>query len=306
MTRYRAGRSLRVGGGSCTAPAFRLIHDETVKTLRSPSQARAALLSARGRIVLVPTMGALHDGHLALLREGRRLAGRQGTLVASIFVNPLQFGPREDFSRYPRPAARDRALCRETGVDLLFAPSPAAMYEPDFSTFVEELSLSTGLCGASRPGHFRGVCTVVLKLFNLLRPEVGVFGEKDWQQMAIIRRMVRDLDLPVRIVGVPTVREPDGLALSSRNRYLTSSERAEAPELRAALLAAAARAGESPGRLRQQVRRALAKKTDARIDYVEVVDPGTLATLKKRQPRMLIAAAVYFGTTRLIDNVLVP
>jgi len=291
------------GRDSCTLPPFQIRHETPLKVVRSPSHAQQELRRVRSRIVLVPTMGALHAGHFALLREGRRLAGRNGTLVASIFVNPLQFGPREDFSHYPRPMARDQEICRTAGVNLLFAPKE--FYASDHSTFIEETALSAGLCGASRPGHFRGVCTVVLKLFHLLRPEIALFGEKDYQQLAIMRRMTRDLDLDIRIVGVPIVREPDGLAFSSRNRYLSPDERASAPLLHRALVSAAQAKGESPARLRQRVRRVLAGSGHARIDYVEVVDPDTLAPLRQTQPRMLMAAAVFFGTTRLIDNILI-
>src|SRR5882757_4467294 len=169
----------------------------------------------------VPTMGYLHAGHLSLIERARRLVGKSGKIVVSIFVNPTQFGPKEDFSRYPRPFAADKALCAAFGVDLIFHPTPPEIYPEGFSTYVEETTVSTLLCGASRPGHFRGVCTVVLKLFQIIRPQIAVFGLKDFQQCAVIRRVVRDLDLPVRIVAAETVREPDGLALSSRNQYLT-------------------------------------------------------------------------------------
>jgi len=256
-------------------------------------------------------MGALHEGHLALLHRARALAGKKGSVAASIFVNPTQFGPKEDFSRYPRPIREDTALCREAGVDLLFAPTPAGMYPGDFSTWVDENLLSQTLCGASRPGHFRGVCTVVTKLFHLLGPEIAVFGKKDAQQLAIIRRMVRDLDFPIQIVGVETVREPDGLALSSRNRYLTPEERAQAPVLRQALLeakkmamSAAATGGKAtPAQLGRLIARRIGTAPLARIDYVEVVDAGTLGPPGPGCRRLLAAVAVFFGNTRLIDNV---
>ncbi len=251
-------------------------------------------------------MGALHAGHAKLIAHARRLAGTRGRVVVSIFVNPTQFGPNEDFSRYPRRWAADKQLCAAHGADLVFRPTPEAMYPADYSTFVEETSVSTTLCGASRPGHFRGVCTVVLKLFQILRPGLAVFGLKDFQQCAVIRRMVRDLDLPVRIVPVPTVREADGLALSSRNRYLSPEERAQAPVLRAALLAAqkAWRRGEtSATRLRQLMTRTISTAPLARIDYVEAADATTLQPIVHVRGNSVLAVAVFFGTTRLIDNV---
>lgn len=252
-------------------------------------------------------MGALHAGHLALVKKARRAAGPRGSVAVSIFVNPAQFGPAEDFSRYPRPLARDMALCREHGVDALFLPSPAAMYAPDHSTWVDEESLSAGLCGGSRPGHFRGVCTVVLKLFHILAPDAAVFGEKDAQQLAVIRRMARDLNLAVKILSLPTVREPDGLALSSRNQYLSTEERAQAPVLRRALLAAA---GVTPGArenraafLQKKVSAMISTAPLARIDYVQVLDAETLGPPDRRSSRLFIACAVFFGKTRLIDNI---
>jgi pantoate--beta-alanine ligase len=254
-------------------------------------------------------MGALHRGHLALIDQGRRLAGKRGLLAVSLFVNPMQFGPAEDFSRYPRPFARDRRLCAEHGVDLIFHPSPRQMYAEDHSIVVEETSLSTGLCGASRPGHFRGVCTVVLKLFNILRPSIAVFGEKDYQQLAIMRRMVRDLNLPVRIVAGKTVRERDGLALSSRNQYLTQGERADAPLIRRGLqeAAAAVRGGlTDPAGVRQVVADRIGKSTHARIDYIEIVNARSLAPLARAGRGSVIATAVFFGRTRLIDNIYIP
>ncbi len=251
-------------------------------------------------------MGALHAGHAALIDRARRLAGTRGLVVVSIFVNPTQFGPGEDLSRYPRPFAADRQLCAEHGVDLLFHPAASEIYRADFSTFVEEQNVSASLCGASRPGHFRGVCTVVLKLFNIVVPDIAVFGQKDYQQCAVIRRMARDLDLPVHIVAVPTVRERDGLALSSRNAYLTPDERAQAPVIRRALLAAqqTARSGESSAvRLQRIVAGEIQKMPAARIDYIEVVDAESIQSVEKTTARCVIAAAIFFGTTRLIDNI---
>lgn len=257
-------------------------------------------------------MGALHTGHAALIREARTLAGSKGSVAVSIFVNPTQFGPREDLAAYPRPWEKDRALCIKLGVDLVFRPEPAAVYAPDHSIFVEENRLSNVLCGASRPGHFRGVCTVVAKLFLMFQPDIAVFGEKDWQQLAIIRRMVRDLNFRVRIAGVPTVREADGLACSSRNAYLSPEQRAAAPVLRRALLAAAKRVGESGpdappitrARLIAAISKEIMKAPEASIDYVDIVNPVTLEPVSRITELTLAAVAVRFGSTRLIDNIL--
>ncbi len=281
-----------------------------MKTVRSPVAAARLAGSGPHPIVLVPTMGALHEGHLSLICHAKILAGRKGCVWVSVFVNPVQFGPGEDFSRYPRPFARDARLCREAGADVLFAPKPTGMYAPDHSVFVEESRLSAGLCGASRSGHFRGVCTVVAKLFHLTRADIAVFGEKDWQQLAVIRRMVRDLDFPVRIAAAPTIREPDGLAMSSRNAYLATEERAQAPVLRRALLAARERllsGGSLPAsRLVQSVIRDISRRPLAVVDYVEVVDADTLAPLRCAEHNVLVAVAVRFGKTRLIDNIHIP
>lgn len=255
-------------------------------------------------MVLVPTMGALHDGHAALVRCARKLAGENGSVVVSVFVNPIQFGPREDFSKYPRSWAHDLKICRAGGADLVFRPSVDQMYRDDRSVVVEENSLSRSLCGASRPGHFRGVCTVVAKLFLILRPDIAIFGEKDWQQLAIIRRMVRDLDFPVRIVGHPTIREPDGLAMSSRNDYLTADERAVAPGIYAALKMAveAKRAGD----ILKAGRRRIEQIPGAKIDYLELVDAETIEPVRKFSRPMRLAVAVFLGKARLIDNIAVP
>lgn len=248
-------------------------------------------------------MGALHDGHAALIRRARQLAGRKGAVVVSIFVNPIQFGPKEDLANYPRPWKNDLAVSRSCGADWIFAPSVDEVYAPDRSVFVEEDSLSGHLCGASRPGHFRGVCTVVAKLFLMLQPDVAVFGEKDWQQLAIIRRMVRDLNFPVRIVGHKTVREADGLAKSSRNAYLTPAERSAAPGLQAALRGAAEK--KSPAAIMAFARRTIEKILGARIDYVELVDAETLQPARHLRRPMRLAAAVFLGKARLIDNIAV-
>lgn len=250
-------------------------------------------------------MGALHRGHASLLQRARRHAGARGTVVVSIFVNPTQFGPNEDYSRYPRALTADRELCAAHGADLLFLPSADEMYGPDFSTWVTEEKMSASLCGASRPGHFRGVCTVVLKLLQITNPDAAVFGLKDFQQWVIVDRMARDLNLPVRIVPAQTVREPDGLALSSRNRYLSATERAQAPILFQALREAreAFRAGErSAARLRRKMIETIATAPAARVDYVEIAHARTLQRVETVERNCVIALAVFFGTTRLIDN----
>src|SRR5881396_63352 len=253
--------------------------------------------------VLVPTMGALHKAHLELIRVAREQAGRDGEVAASIFVNPLQFEPGSDFENYPRPESTDEKLCADAGANLLFRPRE--MYFDDRSVYVEETQLSAGLCGTSRPGHFRGVCTVVAKLFNLLAPTAAVFGEKDYQQLAIIRRMVRDLNFPIEVIGVPTVREADGLALSSRNQYLSADERAAAPVLYKAMLRVkelAADGENSVDKLIDAARSVIASAKDARIDYISIVDAENLQPLETLRPNALIALAVFIGKTRLIDN----
>ena len=259
------------------------------------------------RCVLVPTMGALHRGHLELIRIAREVSGKDGEVVVSVFVNPLQFAPGGDYDKYPRPEKQDEELCRNAGVNILFRPSPAEMYFNDASVTVEENSLSNTLCGKSRPGHFRGVCTVVTKLFHIVAPQGAIFGEKDFQQLAIIRRMVRDLNFPIEIIGAPTVRESDGLACSSRNQYLSPEERAQAPVLRAALLEGARLVAEgetSVQKIISAARKIIESAPLARIDYLELVNSGTLQPVETIQPNSLIATAVYFGQTRLIDNIL--
>lgn len=255
-------------------------------------------------------MGALHEGHAALIRRARQLAdkaGKNGRVVVSIFVNPTQFGPKEDLSKYPRPFSQDQALCKREGVDLLFHPTPSEMYADGASITVSESRLSSGLCGTSRSGHFDGVCTVVNMLFQIMRPTVAIFGEKDWQQLAIIRRMVRDLKMPIKIIGHPTVREEDGLALSSRNLLLTPEARALAPRIYQALIETAmeAEAGEvSVAKLRKGLLKDLAAIPGAAVDYVEIVNEETLEALKKLEPTVKIRGlvAVKLGGVRLIDN----
>lgn len=277
-----------------------------MKVVRSPGALRRWRKSAAAPVILVPTMGALHSGHEVLVRRARRLAGKAGCVVVSVFVNPTQFGPKEDFTNYPRTLAADRALCQRAGADLIFAPPAAAMYAPDHSAWIDEEKLSAGLCGASRPGHFRGVCTVVAKLFHLVQPDQAVFGEKDWQQLAIIRRMVRDLNFPVRIVGVATVRERDGLAMSSRNRYLTPAEREVAARIPAALRRAATDAGAGASVARLAAREIRRNVPGARVDYVEAFDAETLEPLQDRRRPGRLASAVFLGKARLIDNVPLP
>jgi len=254
--------------------------------------------------VLVPTMGALHKAHLQLIRIAREHAGSDGEVALSIFVNPLQFEPGSDYERYPRLENADENFCREAGVNLLFRPPPAEMYFDDRSTFVDETSLSSALEGKSRPGHFWGVCTVVAKLFNILAPNAAVFGEKDFQQLAIVRRMVRDLNFNVDIIAVPTVREEDGLACSSRNQYLNLEERKQATVLHKALLAAANASEKSARGIFDLARKMIGEAPLARIDYVELVDAETLQPVEMVRPNSLLALAVFFGKTRLIDNIL--
>jgi pantoate--beta-alanine ligase len=268
---------------------------------------RRAVREARGRgrtVGLVPTMGALHAGHQSLIEVARR---GTGFVVVSIFVNPTQFGPHEDFHQYPRPLAEDLDLCARTGVDLVFHPDAATMYPPAYRTYVEVTGLQDVLCGASRPGHFRGVATVVLKLLNQVQPDRVYFGQKDAQQVRIIQQLVRDLDVPVEVVVCPIVREADGLALSSRNRYLDASQRREATVLHRALEEARARiqAGERDGEvLRRLLADRIASTPGAALDYAAVVDADTLAPAARLHGPTLLALAVKFGQTRLIDNLL--
>ncbi|MBX9581515.1 MAG: pantoate--beta-alanine ligase [Gemmataceae bacterium] len=269
------------------------------------AEVRAAVAAARrgGAVIgLVPTMGALHAGHAALIRAARANAG---FVVVSVFVNPTQFGPREDFAKYPRTLEADRRVCADAGADLIWAPTAADMYPPGFATSVEVTGLQDTLEGASRPGHFRGVCTVVAKLLNAVGPDLAVFGAKDYQQAAVIRRMVADLNMPAAVRVEPTVRGPDGLALSSRNRYLSADERAAAPGIYKALVAARDRAaaGERDiGVLESRLLADLAAVPGGRVDYARVVDADTLGPLTTLDRPAAALVAVYFGSTRLIDN----
>jgi len=275
---------------------------EIVETIagvrRHVAQARRRALAVR----LVPTMGALHAGHASLIEAARRGGGY---VVVSIFVNPTQFGPNEDFDRYPRDLEADADLCRRLGVDLVFAPSAAEMYPRPNLTWVDVEKITEPLCGASRPGHFRGVATVCTKLFNIVRPDVAYFGQKDAQQAVVIRRMVADLNLPLEVVICPIVREPDGLAMSSRNRYLDGGQRRDATLLYQALCAARRRFDQGEravDRLTETMREVLARSPAVDVEYAEIVDAETLEPLTTVDRRVLAALAVRIGSTRLIDN----
>lgn len=260
---------------------------------------------AKRRIGFVPTMGCLHAGHLSLVKLARQHADQ---VVVSIFVNPIQFLPGEDLSRYPRPFEQDMALCREVGVDVVFHPEEGRLYAPGHSVYVEETSLSRGLCGTSRPGHFRGVTTVVAKLFNIVLPDVAVFGQKDAQQARIIQKMVKDLDFPVEIILGPIVREPDGLAMSSRNRYLSQAERRDALCLSRALHEAgeAVTGGErSWNKVRAVMESVITSAQSARIDYIECVDNTSMEPVARLDRPVLVALAIWVGNTRLIDNAVI-
>ncbi len=279
--------------------------DIPFEVFRTPAamRARAEDLRRDGRrIAVVPTMGALHEGHLALIRYAR---ARADVVILTIFVNPTQFGPNEDLSRYPRDEAGDLAKARPAGIDLAFCPTPESMYGNAAQTFVEVRALQQPLCGASRPGHFAGVATIVTKLFHITQPHLAVFGEKDYQQLAIIRRMVRDLDFGIEIASVPIVREADGLALSSRNAYLSAEQRTAALALSKGLAAAEAafEAGErATDKLLAAARAPIEAEPQARIDYVELRDADELTPLARVERKAVLAMAVFVGTTRLIDN----
>lgn len=276
-----------------------------MKIARDIQTVREIVREARsvGReIGFVPTMGALHAGHVSLIEAARR----DGTFaVVSIFVNPTQFGPKEDFSSYPRDEAGDLAKCEQAGAGLVFMPPIEAMYPPGAETTVHVAKLTDTLCGPRRPGHFDGVATVVTKLFNIVQPDRAYFGEKDAQQLAVIRRMTRDLDLPIEIVGCPTVREADGLAMSSRNAYLSPAERAQAPCLHRSLCLAReqiARGETNPEAVLSAMREFILAAGPAEIEYVSIVDPETVQPVERIARHVLIALAVRIGRTRLIDN----
>jgi pantoate--beta-alanine ligase len=274
------------------------------------------------RIGFVPTMGYLHAGHLSLVQRVRQAVGKRGVVVVSIYVNPTQFGPKEDFSKYPRDLKRDLKLCQGAGVDVVFTPTDREMYAvgpsrrddrtaqravpTHFSTYVVERSLSQTMEGAARPTHFNGVTTVVAKLFHLVQPDVAVFGQKDFQQAAIIKRMVADLNFPVKIIVAPTMREPDGLAMSSRNKYLTGGLRRQATVLWCAIQVARVAVGKSKtfpaAKLKAAVKKLVECEPDAKLDYVEFFEPDTLAPVAKVTRGTQMALAVFVGQTRLIDN----
>ncbi len=265
---------------------------------------RAALRSVRKSetsIGFVPTMGALHEGHVSLMQAARR---EQGFVVVSIFVNPTQFAPHEDLQKYPRPRERDLALCRDAGVDLVFYPTVAEMYPAGAATFVTVETLTNAWEGAIRPGHFRGVTTVVAKLLHIVPAAVAYFGQKDYQQQAVIRQMVRDLDLPIEIRTCATIRDPDGLAMSSRNAYLSPAERQAGLCLSRALNFGASRYGEGafPADIAADMQARIASEPGVDLDYATVVDPVTLMEVKERQPQVVALVACRIGTTRLIDN----
>lgn len=257
--------------------------------------------------VLVATMGSLHEGHLALIHRARQIAGTEGVVILSLFVNPTQFDQADDLRHYPRALEQDLALCKKHGVDIVFAPESGDIYHSDHSVTVTESSLSQRLCGASRPGHFDGVCTVVLKLFNLTQPDIAIFGKKDYQQLAIIRRMVRDLNIPISIEGVETVREQSGLALSSRNQRLSQHQRSDAQRIRRALLAAktAHQQGEKSAQSLLNIVSDIIESSelDVEIDYLELLDQDDLQPVETLSSPAIIATAVFYEQVRLIDNI---
>jgi pantoate--beta-alanine ligase len=258
------------------------------------------------KIGLVPTMGYLHAGHLSLVQRARKLVGKKGKVAVSIYVNPTQFGPKEDLSRYPRDLKRDLKLLREGGADVVFVPSNEEMYPGGYSTYIVEENLSRLMEGASRPGHFRGVATVVAKLFNIAQPDVAVFGAKDFQQTAVIKRMTRDLNFPVTIDIAPTFREPDGLAMSSRNKYLEGDLRRQGVVLWRAIQRAQAIVKKSPvpaKKLKAELKRLIESEPAPKLDYVEFFDPETLLPVAKVTRGTHMALAVFVGKARLIDNV---
>ncbi len=279
-----------------------LTHPPVINTIAEMRTTLAAARQAGKTIGFVPTMGALHAGHAALIRTART---RTDFVVVSIFVNPTQFGPNEDLDKYPRTLDADRQLCAAVGTDAIFAPSPKEMYPDGFSTFVEVHGLQDVLCGLSRPGHFRGVATVVLKLFNIIEPFAAFFGQKDAQQASIIRRMVRDLDVAVKVEVLPTIREADGLAMSSRNRYLDPQQRQQAAGLFRALEAVrtmVASGERDVTHLESHLASQIATLSAASLDYAKILDAESLRPIEKLERPALAALAVFFGSTRLIDN----
>jgi len=271
-----------------------------VRTIADFNKSKQELTAPLG---FVPTMGYLHEGHLFLVRRAR---AENASVAVSIFVNPTQFGPKEDFTQYPRDPERDLALLEKAGTDIVFMPSAAEMYPPGFDSWVEVGRLAEKLEGAARPGHFRGVATVVAKLFNIVRPDKAYFGQKDAQQLAVIKKMANDLDMGIEVIAVPTVREPDGLAMSSRNTYLNTEERKQAVVLYQALTLAQRlyAGGEKDAKvIREQMTALIGQQPLAGIEYISIADAGTLDELDKVKPPALVSMAVRFGKTRLIDNV---
>jgi pantoate--beta-alanine ligase len=276
-----------------------------IKSIAQMQRSALSLKRSGKTIGLVPTMGALHEGHLSLIRKAR---AENKIVIVSIFVNPIQFSPNEDFQRYPRPFKQDSSLCRQENVDYIFFPSARQMYPEGFKSYVEVRELGDGLCGAMRPGHFRGVTTVVSKLFNITQPDRAYFGQKDAQQAAIIDRMTKDLDFPCAVRILPVVRESDGLAMSSRNRYLSVKERGQATVLSAALRRARQLVNQgvrSPEVITSGIASAIKNAKSARIEYIKIVDARTLKPVERIRGKALIALAVRFGKTRLIDNIIV-
>jgi pantoate--beta-alanine ligase len=284
-------------GAWCLEFYMKVIH--TIEQMREWS----VLQKRSGRkIVFVPTMGALHEGHLSLMREGKR---RGDALAVSIYVNPTQFGPNEDLNKYPRTLEEDLAKSKEAGADAVFLPSDEEIYPLGFQTYVNVEKITMNLCGASRPAHFKGVTTVVAKLFNIVQPHIAIFGKKDYQQLVVIRKMVRDLDMPVEIIGCPIVREPDGLAMSSRNKYLSPKERIAALSLNRSLKHAEelVAAGETRAEaVRACVKETIAREKLVRIDYAKIADAETLEDISKIDRPAVLALAAFVGNTRLIDN----
>lgn len=285
--------------------SFELYKMQILGDIKAAREGVQSFLSTGNLVGLVPTMGALHDGHLSLVRAAKARCRR---VVVTIFVNPTQFGPKEDFAAYPRPLEKDLELCRAAGVDLVFTPEVQSMYPAGATTTVHVAGLTDGLCGPFRPGHFDGVATIVAKLFNILPADVAFFGEKDYQQLQTIRRMVRDLNIPIEIVGCPTLRESDGLAMSSRNAYLSPDQRRQAVSLSRGLFAAAeqVRSGErDAAKIIDGIRKTILAAGPATIDYIDVVDAESLAVLATIDRPARICLAVRIGSCRLIDNVAV-
>jgi len=279
-----------------------------MKTVKAPSELTKLSRTFRKKglsIGFVPTMGALHKGHLSLVEEAKK---RADIVIVSIFVNPIQFGPKEDFKKYPRNIRKDAALLKKAGVDILFHPEASHIYPKGFDSYVEIKQLGNKLCGASRPGHFKGVATVVKRLFDIVKPHLAFFGEKDFQQQMVIKKMVNDLGLDVKVLTVPTVREKDGLAMSSRNAYLSKAERKEAVALYRSLQLAKKLIKEGvrdPKKVITEMKDLINKSGSFKIDYISLVDPGTLKDVKTIKRKTLIAVAAHLGKTRLIDNILV-